>query len=364
MLPHMTSYERLRAALRGEPLDRVPFSPFLAYVWESFPPEIRKAGQLAFYQSVGADPLWRGAPCAARAVVPEGVERRTVEERDRVVTHVTTPVGSFRFAYAKSESGNTDFLVEHPLKTEEDYKVRLWIEERTRYESNLDAVRAHLDGVGRQGLSLGQLIPRCKSAYQDLVEFFAGTEELIYAQADFPDTVRTLWEVMVQKDLEGLRFALESDYEYFITWEDSSTQNYSPAQYDTFIGSEIGRWCRLLQDAGKHYVQHACGHVAALVGRMRDHGVTAVESLSPPPTGDLTIAGARALLGDTMGIIGGIEPTQFLNLPLAELGPYVEEVIDDLAGGPFILANSDSCPPGVTVEKFRRVAEIARASRR
>lgn len=359
----MTSKERLIAALGGQPVDRTPFSPFLAYVWEYFPKEIQEAGQLAFHHAVGADPLWRGAPCAVKAIQPEGITRETVEEADRVVAHVTTPVGSFRFAYARSDAGNTSFLIEHPLKTEEDYKVRMWIEERTRYETNHEAIAKHFQGQGSEGLSLGQLIPRCKSAYQDMVEFFTGTEELIYAQMDFPDTVRSLWEVMVQNDLKAVKMSLESEYDYFITWEDSSTQNYSPRQYDEFIGSEIGEWCRLLGTAGKHYIQHACGHVAALTERMRDHGVFAIESISPPPTGNLSIKDARAMVGNTMGIIGGIEPTHFLNLTEAELRPYVESVIEDGQGGPFVLANSDSCPPGVTIEKFKLAADVARTYR-
>ena len=33
--------------------------------------------------------------------------------------------------------------------------------------------------------------------------------------------------------------------------------------------------------------------------------------------------------GIWIGIIGGIEPTQFLNLSLAQLAPYVEQVIAD-----------------------------------
>jgi hypothetical protein len=45
---------------------------------------------------------------------------------------------------------------------------------------------------------------------------------------------------------------------------------------------------------------------------------------------------------------------------MSELGAYVEQVIADGQGGPFVLANSDSCPPGVTVEKLKRVADIAR----
>jgi len=358
----MRAKERIVAALHGQPVDHIPFSPFLAYVWEHFPREVRAAGQLAFHHHIGADPLWRGAPCAVKAVQPDGILRKEVREQDRTITHVTTPVGHFRFAYAQSETGKTNFLVEHPLKTAEDFKVQLWIEEHMRYEPNFDAIHAHLQGNGREGLSLGQLIPRCKSAYQDLVEFFVGTEELIYAQMDFPETVRSLWEAMVRNNLTALQISLESPYEYFLSFEDSSTQNYSPTQYDTFIGSEIGQWCQTLASAGKYYIQHACGHVAALTPRMRDHGVFAIESLSPPPTGNLTIKEARAMIGDTMGIIGGIEPTRFLHLQGDDLRDYTDSVIQDAKGGPFVLANSDSCPPGVTVEKFKLVADVARSA--
>ncbi|MBT7303584.1 MAG: hypothetical protein HN849_28910 [Victivallales bacterium] len=356
----MTAKERIIAALHGEPTDYTPFSPFLAYVWEYFPRAVREAGQLAFHHLVGADPLWRGAPCPVKAVPPVGIERKSADEGNRTTVWTKTPVGTLRHATERSDVGGTHFLVEHPLKTEEDYKVQLWIEENSRYVYDPTPVAEHFRGNGREGLSLGMLIPRSKSAYQQLVEQLVGTEELIYALMDFPETVRKLWQTMVEKDLEAARLAIESDYDCFITWEDSSTQNYSPTQYDEYIGSEIGQWCQLLDSAGKRYIQHACGHVEALVERMRDHGAFAVESISPPPTGNLSIRGAREMVGARLGIIGGIEPTQFLSLAEGQLGPYVESVIDDAQGGPFVLANSDSCPPGVTIEKFRLTAEVAR----
>ena len=356
----MTSRERLEAALRGESTDCVPFSPFPAYVWEYFPQDVQDAGHLAFHHRIGSDPLWRGAPCPVAAVPPPEVETKTVDRPDRVLTEIVTPVGRLTQTHMKSEAGNTSFLVEHPLKTEEDYKIQTWIEEHTELRRDPEPVAAHFAGDGREGLSLGMLVPRMKSAYQTLVEHLAGTEELIYAQMDFPETVRTLWETMVARDLDAVRLATESEYDYFITWEDSSTQNYSPAQYDEFIGSEIGQWCEILGASGKSYVQRACGHVAALVERMRDHGALAIESISPPPTGNIEIRDARKAAGPDFGIIGGIEPTIFLNLSEAQLADHVESIIDDARGGPFILANSDSCPPGVTVEKFQLVADIAR----
>lgn len=357
----MTSYERIAAALKGQPVDHLPFCPFLAYVWEHFPKEIQDWGHLEFHHRIGADPLWRGAPCPINAVPPTGLESQTLESSGRTTTRLKTPVGTLQWTHQYSPAGNTNFLVEHPLKTEEDFKIQLWIEEHTRYEYDPAPIEKHFVDTSHEGFSLGMLIPRGKSAFQNLIEHLAGTEELNFALADFPDTVKTLWQTMVAKDLAAARLAVQSPYDYFLTWEDSSTQNYSPSQYDSYIGSEIGQWCRLLADHGKYYVQHACGHVKDLVGRMKNHGVSAVESLSPPPTGNVTIAEARKTLGPNVGIIGGIEPTKFLELSLDQLGPYVESVIADLRGGPFLLANSDSCPPGVTLEKFKLVADIAKS---
>ena len=355
----MTSRERIERALLGKETDHIPFSPFLAYVWEHFPKEIRDMGQPAFLKMVGADPLWRGSACPVKSVPPAKLEVVNFEENGRTVTEMRTPIGIIRQAYLRSEAGNTSFLVEHPLKTRDDYKVQMWIEENTSFADNSESVDKHFVEDGQDGLSLGMLIPRGKSAYQSLVEHMAGTEELVYAVTDFPETVEALWRTMVAKDLEAVRASAKSKYDFFITWEDSSTQNYSPAQYDAYIGSEIGEWCRILASAGKRYCQHACGHVKALAGRMKAHRVHAIESLSPPPTGNLTIREARSIIGKDMGIIGGIEPTQFLDLSLPDLRKYVESTIEDGRGGPFVLANSDSCPPGVSVDKFKLVAEIA-----
>jgi len=356
----MQSRERIRAALHGQPVDHTPFCPFLAYVWEFFPQEIRDMGGLNFHRSIGADHMERGAACAVKEVLPDELNITWKKEGDLATTQYETPVGTLSLKRHMSGSGRTEFLVEHPLKTEEDFKVQLWIEENTRFEYQPDVARDVINALGEDGLAVGMLIPRGKSAYQSLVEHYAGTEELIYALVDYPDTVETLWKTMVERDLEAARLSVQADYEYYLTFEDSSTQNYSPSQYDRYIGSEIGQWCDMINAAGKHYIQHACGHVDALVERMRDHGVFAVESLSPPPTGNLELKNARAKLSDSMGIIGGIEPTHFLDLTEDELVDYTRQVLADGAGGPFVMANSDSCPPGVTPEKFKLVAEVAR----
>jgi hypothetical protein len=361
----MTSHERLVAALAGEPVDYLPFSPFLAYVWESFPEAIQRAGQLAFHHRVGATPLWRGAPCPVRAVLPAEVEIVSRRLGHDTCVETRTPVGTLTEVKRRSDDGETDFLIEHPLRTRDDYLVQLWIEERTTYEVDLGPLHEHFAGHGREGLSIGMLLPRYKSAFQTLVEHEVGTEALAYALADDPETVEALWSVMVINDLKAVELAVGTGcYTYYLTWEDSSTQNYSPGQYQRYIAPEIARWCALLEANSLHYIQHACGHLRHLLPLMKTSGVMGVESISPPPTGNIPLREAREVLGPDVAIIGGIEPTQFLSLSMEALGPYVEQVIADGQGGPFVLANSDSCPPGVTVEKFALVAEMARRAGR
>ena len=119
-------------------------------------------------------------------------------------------------------------------------------------------------------------------------------------------------------------------------------------------------WSDVLHANGKLLIHHACGHLKDIVPAMCRAGVDMIESISPPPTGNIDIGEAAALMPDHVGLIGGIEPTFFKNCTLDELEARVYHLLDTMKGKRFVLANSDSCPPGVDYEKFRLVSEIVR----
>jgi len=79
-------------------------------------------------------------------------------------------------------------------------------------------------------------------------------------------------------------------------------------------------------------------------------------------TGNTELIEAREVLPDNISIIGGIEPTIFLNSNIDELEKYVIKLLDDMKGSRYVLANSDSCPPGVSLEKFSLVTEIVKSN--
>lgn len=73
------------------------------------------------------------------------------------------------------------------------------------------------------------------------------------------------------------------------------------------------------------------------------------------------MADIRRALPERIALIGGIEPTFFLNESKEVLFHYVGELLEQIWGSRYVLGNSDSCPPGVAYEKFTAVSEYIRA---
>jgi len=371
----MSSRERLLAALRGLPVDRLPWSPFLAYWWDFQPRSVQERGQIPFFRDIGADGLLRGFVTAftcsdvqglsqyAGFIEPiPGVAFRREEKGDLWRNEFITPVGSLVSTAQRSPDGNTRFVVEHPVKCKEDYKILRYIVVRMLIKPNYGAVQREIDEVGEGGLSVPLISPFLKTPFQALVEHYVGTEQLVYHLADFPEEVEETLAVMSAKAMQAVRISVDSPAQAFISWEDSSTTNVSPALFARYIAPEMTRWGEVIHDAGKLFLHHACGHLRALLPIMAKECVDAIESLSPPPTGNVEIWDARKIMGQDMGLIGGIEPVNFLNLELPELRRYVEDLVERMGAHRYILANSDSCPPGVALEKFRMVSEMVRSA--
>lgn len=356
----LTAKRRLLSAIRGEAVDRIPFSPFLAYYFDFLPQEVRNRGELEYLKAMGADPLLRGAVSAYSIRFRECRSSEKKEGNKRYITE-HTPKGDLHSEYTYVPESNTWFLTEHPVKGIEDFPAAIALYKDLEVVSQIEEANHKIKELGEDGLYLALLGIYSKSSYQYLLEHVIGTENLIYLGMDYPDELKELVEVIASKNLKTLEYTAESDVEVCLSWEDSSTTNLNPSLYREYISPEITKWNTILRQAGKSYVQHACGHVKDLLIPVAEQGVSAIESISPPPTGNVTIEEAAAVLPPDVGIIGGIEPVQLLNSTCEELLEYVERLCSITKGRGFILANSDSCPPGVEYEKFLKIAEFVKS---
>ena len=355
----MTPKERLLAVIKGKNVDRVPWSPFLAYYWEAQPKEIQKAGQLAFYEAIGADPLFRGSHLLFKKNIRRCQTYEKVSGNEKRIIY-ETPVGNLYLKYVLTEATNSWFLVEHPVKTKEDFKILTFINENMDLIPDFEGFIQEYANVGERGLILPVIGPDVKTSFQSLIEHWVGTEELVYALADYPDIVEETLHAMRKNAIASTKISVHAPAEAYIFFEDSSTTNISPGYFEKYSLPEISEWVEIIHKESKYLIHHACGHIKDLLSLMAKSGIDMIESISPPPTGNIELWEARKMLPENIGLIGGIEPTVFLNSSLKQLEEYVYKLLSKMKGTRYILANSDSCPPGVELEKFRLVTSLVR----
>lgn len=362
--------ERLKTVLEGGKPDRVPWSPNLAYWWQFQDPEFLKKGEKQVLEDFGCTPLIR---CHEPSVLPSDWEDirmydtdygkcsvETIIEDDVKYMNIKTPVGDLQAKYIHTPNGDTWFLQEHPVKSIDDYKIVDCLFENITLTPNYTRYEELTKQYGDDVLFFVMLAPALtlKSAYQSMLEFWVGMENLIFDVFDYPEVVENTMKKIQQVNLRAAEISAESPAEYFSTWEDSSTTTLSPAQYEEYIMPEIATWCEILHKHGKKYIQHACGLIKNLLPLMAKSGVDGIESITQKPMGDLTMKEAVEILPEHVALIGGIDASIMEQTTCQELCEYAKNLLEEMRGHRFILANSDSCPPNVSHEKFIALGKI------
>lgn len=355
----MTSKERLLAVLQGKEPDRVPYAPFLAYFWEAQPESVRRAGQLAFLEEIGADPLFRG-PCVCHRLERRGTDVTDHTEGTQRVVRFATPVGTLTEKYVYTESSNSWFLKEHSVGDLAGLRTLTWMYGHTEVIPDFSQLDTILGEIGERGAVLAMLGAENKTCFQSMVERWMGTESLVYLLMDYPDEVEECLAVMQRVSMEAVKNAAGASVPGFIPFEDTSSTNINPDMFRRYILPELNAWADVIRENRQVLVHHACGHLRALLPFMAESRVDFVESISPPPTGNISVAEARAMLPRRIGVIGGIEPTFLRSCSREELSACVAELLEVTAGTGFIIGNSDSCPPDVPVDTLRAIGELVR----
>lgn len=351
----MSTKAELLKAINGEEVEKVVWSPFLAFFFEHQSQEVQDAGQLSYMEQIGAAPLLRGFISPATIIMHDCDVTETEENGTRIKSY-KTPIGTITEKAVWAH--NTWFLSEHPVKNKEDLLIFKHICDHIEVISNVKQLNQAIKDTGDRGLHIPLIGLFAKSGFQSLLEHWIGTVNLVYAMMDYPELIKECIDVMRIKSNEIAKFAAKSDGEIFISWEDTSTTNISPAYYLDFIQPEIDDWCDILHASGKKYIQHACGHLRHLLPHMAKSKIDGIESMSPEPTGNIDVLEAIELLPEHMTIIGGLEPTFLIKASKEDLRIRIHTILDRMKGRRYLLANSDSCPPEVKKEQFEYIREI------
>jgi len=137
----------------------------------------------------------------------------------------------------------------------------------------------------------------------------------------------------------------------------------SPRQYDRFVLPYEAEVVRRIHAAGVPVYTHTCGEIGDRLERMAATGIDGIDTLDPPPLGSIDLSDAKRRVGERLFFKGNIDPVNTL------LRKSREEVRADALrrlavgspGGGYILSSACSVSPRVPPENLTVLFEASMA---
>jgi uroporphyrinogen decarboxylase len=366
----MAPRQRLLAAIRHEEPDRVPISPRIwAYLtayygggsWEY---ELRAAEEFGYDPCIPA-----GAPLPPliapaltyRHVPPEVRITQQVAEQDGAVTvrlRFDTPAGPLTDEISLPPPGREYGISPSPVWRERLLKAPADLDRLAYVLPDPDKPRlAHYHEIARivgdRGLVEMTLNPPLDHFLGDL----RGLTELMidfYEDRPFFDRMFAFAQGYA---LRLLKAALEGGVPtIFGTWYYASlSAGWSPKLFRAVFAPLIRQHADLTHACGGIYHIYDDGKMMRTLGDYVAAGADIVETLTPPPVGDVDLAEAKRLYGGRTCLKGHIDLLYVIKEGTPEtIAEAVRQAIEIAApGGGFILGTSDSIRDGTPDENVR-----------
>lgn len=353
----MTSRERLLAAYRGEPVDRLPYWAKVANpTWRlSQPAKVRGRSDRELLDYIHADGLF-GVPAGVRVVRPHiSVERRRSDHPEVRVTQ--TPDGDLTERWRMDPATESWHPAEFPVKTQEDLARFRWVYADTRAEPDepaLAAARARADDIGQRGLTKTGW---GTSPLMHLVQHVIGPVNTHYMLADHPEAMDELIGLMHAGNLAQVELLAErTPADLVVSTENTSTTLIGPPQFSKYCLRHLRDYGRAVEAAGKMHELHMCGHLKALLGEIETIPAASVEAFTSPTLGNTRLADGRAG-APSKTLVGGTNVNVWL-WPVERIRQYI---LAELAACPdsrrVVLTTAGVAPPGCPAETFRHIGQ-------
>ena len=245
--------------------------------------------------------------------------------------------------------------VEAPLKTKEDYKVGEWY---------LDQVMATKEGIVAQVQEARQKIGnRGLLCVRSVSALTAGQEDRIYHEADFPEVVEAYRDKIRETRDFMIRTAIEAGAD-MVFFGGSPGFMCSVETFREEHLPEIKALSDLIKNSGGYGYYHNCNPCRDVVytGILNGIKPSLVETLAPPPTGDIDdLKEARELLDPEICTKGNLDMGILRDGPVGRIREEVKKIIDATRGHRHMVGTADAVLRGTPVEHLKAMLEVTRA---
>jgi uroporphyrinogen-III decarboxylase len=356
----MTVKERWLAAVRMQPVDRLPFWPKLSGTYNiSQTGRFRDMSSAELHRWIGSDmPGWCGTPDVVRHD-----KCRFEQERDGIVRHKRwiTPGGTLTGRDQYDEVSSGWHPMEFPVKTAEDIeRMRTFYQDiAIEYDEEQDqAAREQYAEAGQDAVMTTGI---GESPLMHWVEWLAGIENAHFLLADHQDRVEALFDAMHRVLLRQTEICAEhsvADIHYLI--ENTSTSLISPHQYRRYCLRHIRDYAEAMQARDQNLVLHMCGMLKDLLPDLATLPVRGFEAFTSPPVANTRLVDGREACPDKC-LIGGTNAELWIH----DAGRIIAEIERDLDALPhhrgIVVSSAGQMPPPCAPETIKAVCEWVKA---
>jgi len=351
----MTSRERLDAAYRCQPTDRVPV--FVRGVSDSRPPHASYA-PLRKLVCESCDLKW--AWSSAQAFPPPPTSRRVEpydDDFDLVTTIMPTPRGELLHQHLAGRKGQPGMTRKHWLADRDDALKYLSLPP-PQPSGDAAGFFALRDQAGERGIVEVHLHDMSPGGH--VADLF-GSQAFALLSIEDRGLVHELLEHATQRALRVIDWLLARGIgPYFAV----SGQEYiapplhGPRDFWDFNVRYDKRLFARIRDAGGLVHVHCHGSLKGLLEGFVEAGANVLHPVEAPPMGNVTAAEAKAAIGGKVCIEGNIQVGDLFTLPPAEIERQVRQLILD--AGPTGLIVAPSASPYAPVATPRMLANYRR----
>lgn len=363
----MNHRDRALAAMRGQPLDHIPFIARID-LWYAYhrnqgtlPPPYQNASLWELLRDLGVGIAGFGAwDISFYRLEHRDVEVTKTIEDSTTITRYQTPYGTLtcrdRMAAELKNAAGDAARIEFPFKDANDYDALQYLIEHTQVVENFDAYGKFVEAIGGDGVALpftGHL------PAHNLMINYMGYQTFYYELHDHPGRLEALIQALTEQQRQILRLATECPATAIEVGGNYDEHMTPPPIFDTFFAPFYREVRPLLESHDKILVVHGDGEMRRLLERLMACGVQVVEALTPKPMTTIDVAATRRLWQDRVCMWGGL-PTVMLTEVFSDeqYEQYLEELFRAVAPGDrFILGFGDNVP---TDAPFRRLQRTVR----
>ena len=332
----MTPKERVFRALRGEWVDRIPFTDYKGDIPQGQTERLLRNDGLALVHR-----------CQVFSVECPNVVVETKNYLEdgqwRVRNTYRTPVGEVWQTWRTGGGYGTSLRYEFLIKQPEDYKVLQFMMRDEIYTPEYEDFLEAVDFMGDDGVVIGNL---GYSPIQEMLVQLMGPERFAIDLYERPDAFFSLYETIAQRHREQFEIAANSPAEVVIYGDNITSEMIGLQRFENYCLSRYNELASYLHPQGKLLGVHMDGKMRCLAEAVARSQVDIIEAFNPAPCGDFELAEARRVWKDKVIWIN--YPSSVHLYPPQRIEEHTHKILEDVApGNRFLIGITENVPANV-----------------